>query len=137
VRMTPQRAVILEELRKTGNHPRADEVHALVKRRLPRVSLATVYRNLELLTRAGMIQTIELGGCPRRYDGWVEEHVHVRCLECGRLDDIGSALPSRMRKRAAELSGYEINGHNLEFTGLCPDCVTKRKGKRRREHGRS
>lgn len=131
MRMTPQRFIILEELRKTRNHPTADEVYELVRRRLPRVSLATVYRNLDLLTREGLIQTVELGGCPRRYDGWVDDHIHVRCLECGRVDDITDSVLGRARKRVEELSGYEIAGHHLEFTGKCRDCrktaTTKKK----------
>jgi Fur family ferric uptake transcriptional regulator len=130
--MTSQRSVILEELRKTKNHPTADEVYALVRRRLPRVSLATVYRNLDLLTQEGLIQTVELGGCPRRYDGWVDDHIHVRCLDCGRVDDITDGLLGRARKRVEELSGYSIAGHHLEFTGKCPDCEKKAKGRRRK-----
>jgi Fur family ferric uptake transcriptional regulator len=132
LRMTPQRSIILEELRKTKSHPTADEVYALVRRRLPRVSLATVYRNLDTLTRAGLIQTVELGGCPRRYDSWVDDHIHVRCLDCGRVDDITDGLLRRTRKRVEEVSGYSISGHHLEFTGRCPGCERKPRGRRRK-----
>lgn len=135
MRMTPQRSVILEELRKTNKHPTADEIYRIVKRRLPRVSLATVYRNLDLLTQAGMIQTVELGGCPRRYDGWVEDHIHVRCLDCGRVDDITDSVLGRARKRVEKLSGYEIAGHHLEFTGKCPDCRRAAGKKKKAEKG--
>jgi Fur family ferric uptake transcriptional regulator len=123
--MTTQRAVILEELKKSKDHPTADEVYSLVKRRLPRVSLATVYRNLDLLTQAGMIQTVELGGCPRRYDGWTEDHIHVRCVECGRVEDVRDGIIGRARDRAAKISGYNIDGHHIEFTGYCPACNKK------------
>ncbi len=137
MRMTPQRSIILEELRRTRKHPTADEVYAIVRRRLPRVSLATVYRNLDLLTKAGMIQMVELGGCPRRYDGWVDEHIHVRCLECGDVGDVSHGLLGRARERVEKLSGYEITGHHLVFTGLCPVCRRKAKTKRRKANAGS
>lgn len=137
MRMTPQRSIILDELRKTRSHPTADEVYALVRRRLPRISLATVYRNLDLLAQAGMIQMVELGGCPRRYDGWVEDHFHVRCNECGEVGDVSDGLLGRARERVEKLSGYDITGHHLEFTGMCPGCRKKARNRRRKGNGKS
>jgi Fur family ferric uptake transcriptional regulator len=135
--MTPQRSIILEEIRKTKTHPTADGVHALVRRRLPRVSLATVYRNLDLLARAGMIQKVELGGCPRRYDGWVDDHIHVRCVECGKVGDVSDGLLGRTRARVEKLSGYDITGYHLEFTGLCSECKKKAKTRGRKANAES
>jgi Fur family ferric uptake transcriptional regulator len=135
LRMTPQRSIILEELRKSKAHPTADEVYEVVRRRVPRVSLATVYRNLELLTQAGLIQTVELGGCPRRFDGRAGEHLHVRCLDCGKVEDISDGLLGRAKKRVGKLSGYRILGHHLEFTGRCPDCEKEGKGRRSKGNG--
>jgi len=137
LRMTPQRSIILEELRKTKTHPTADEVYASVRRRIPRISLATVYRNLDMLAKAGMIQMVELGGCPRRYDGWVDDHIHVRCTGCGKVGDVSDGLLGRARERVEKLSGYDITGHHLEFTGLCPACRKKAKTRRRKGNGRS
>ena len=137
MRMTHQRSTILEELRKSRTHPTADEVYASVRRRLPRISLATVYRNLDLLAQAGMIQMVELGGCPRRYDGWVDDHIHVRCTGCGEVGDVSDGLLGRARERVEKLSGYDITGHHLEFTGLCPVCRKKAKTRRRKTNARS
>ena len=137
MRMTPQRSIILEELRKTRGHPTADQVYSRVRRRLPRISLATVYRNLDLLAQAGLIQVVELGGCPRRYDGWVEDHFHVRCTECGEVGDVSDGLLGRARERVEKLSGYDITGHHLEFTGTCPDCRKKTSFRRRKSNARS
>lgn len=136
MRMTPQRSIILEELKRSRTHPTADEVYEVVRKRLPRVSLATVYRNLEKLTQEGLIQTVELRGCPRRYDGWVDEHIHVRCVGCGKVEDISDGVLYRAGERVGELSGYTILGHHIEFTGRCPRCEhreskNKRTGKRR------
>jgi Fur family ferric uptake transcriptional regulator len=59
--MTRQRRVILEELRKVNTHPSADEIYEIVRKRLPRISLGTVYRNLEILSESGDIQKLEPG----------------------------------------------------------------------------
>ena len=78
-RVTRQRRVILEELRKLTSHPTAPALYEVVRRRLPRISLGTVYRNLELLARAGFIQRLDLQGAEARFDGNPEHHYHVRC----------------------------------------------------------
>jgi len=68
VRKTEQRAVILDELRKCRNHPGADELYARVRGRLPRISLATVYRNLELMAARGLIRRLDPAAGSRRFD---------------------------------------------------------------------
>ena len=93
-RMTRQRAVILEELRKTTTHPTADELYGKVRERLPRISLGTVYRNLDFLADSGEIRRLEAAGTTKRFDGNMVEHQHVRCLCCGRIGDIMTPLPT-------------------------------------------
>ena len=121
-RMTRQRQVILEALRKVGSHPTAGEVYDMVRRRLPRVSLGTVYRNLEMLSECGMIQKLELGGAQRRFDGNARDHYHVRCIHCGRLEDAPVEPVAAVESALRRVSDYEIIGHRLEFIGLCPRC---------------
>ncbi|MHB0913547.1 MAG: Fur family transcriptional regulator [Armatimonadota bacterium] len=115
--MTRQRRVVLEELRKSKAHPTADEVYARVRRRLLKISLGTVYRNLEVLSGLGAIQTLDLGGA-RHYDGNPEAHCHVRCSGCGRVAD----LPESPIVPLAGGGGYDITGYRLTFTGYCPSC---------------
>jgi len=122
LRMTRQRQVILEALRKVSSHPTADEVYEMVRRRLPRVSLGTVYRNLEMLSERGMIQKLELGGSRRRFDGNVRDHYHVRCIRCGRLEDAPVESVAAVEDALRGATDYEIIGHRLEFIGLCPQC---------------
>lgn len=125
VRMNLRRRVILEELMSAACHPTAEELLALVRRRLPRVSLGTVYRNLDVLARNGLLRVVEVPGGPRRYDGELEEHSHVTCLRCGRVADV--ALPGIEIDdgHAARESGYEIVDHEVSFTGLCSECAAK------------
>lgn len=121
-RMTQQRRILLEELRGLRTHPTADEVYARVRRRLPRVSLGTIYRNLETLCRAGVIQKLDFPGSPRRFDGTTEVHYHVTCLDCGKVQDIRLEPPTHLEEAAREACGFQIVGHSLKFHGLCPKC---------------
>ncbi len=126
LRMTRQRRAILEALAGMRTHPTAHEVHRMVRRRLPRISLGTVYRNLELLSERGLIGKLEAGGSRRRFDADVREHYHVRCLGCGRVADVSVRLPGSLEGKIRRASDYEIVGHRLEWVGLCPKCTRKR-----------
>jgi Fur family ferric uptake transcriptional regulator len=128
-RMTRQRQVILEELRKANSHLTADEVYQIVRRRLPRISLGTVYRNLEVLSESGVIKKLELGGTQKLFDGKAETHYHARCIRCGRVDDVPGDLSSIISDVFRGVSDYEISGHELVLTGLCPDCKSHREEK--------
>jgi Fur family ferric uptake transcriptional regulator len=124
-RMTRQRKVILEELRKNNIHPSADEVYEMVRKRLPRISLGTVYRNLELLSEQGKIQKIEHAGSMKRFDGNPQKHYHIRCMNCDRLVDAPFDFLGDIEKKLGKSTDYKVMGHQLEFIGLCPDCFDK------------
>ncbi len=100
------------------SHPTAEDVYEMVRRRLPRVSLGTVYRNLELLAEAGAIQKIGTAGTRKRFDGNSRPHYHLRCLSCERVSD----------REAEGLGGFTVIGHSLEFCGFCPACRKKSPG---------
>jgi len=121
-RMTSQRKVILEELCKVDSHPTADRIYEMVRRRLPRISLGTVYRNLESMAQAGMIGKHEAAGSQRRYDGNPAGHYHVRCVSCGRLADVSVEAEPALDHLVRMDRGYRILGHRLEFVGICPAC---------------
>ncbi|MDY7010982.1 MAG: transcriptional repressor [Planctomycetota bacterium] len=129
LRMTRQRRVILEELRKVTSHPTADAVYGMVRRRLPNISLGTVYRNLEILSETGMIQKLELGGSARRYDGNPKIHYHIRCVRCGQVSDLPVGTLSALDRAIRKGFGYEILGYRLEFVGLCPKCKKAKNNK--------
>jgi len=122
LRITNQRDVILNELRSVKTHPTADELYTQVRRRLPRVSLATVYRNLEWLSEQGLAQKIEVGGRQKRFDGDISEHYHVRCQKCGRVADVEMEMLDNLEGRISQSCGFNVTGHRLEFTGLCAAC---------------
>jgi len=120
--MTTQRQVILDELKKLKSHPTAGELCQIVRRRLPRISLGTVYRNLEILSRQGMIQKLDVGGTEMRFDGTTDNHYHLRCLNCGKVADVDMDVIPGLELKADGAAGYEVLAHRLEFMGLCPDC---------------
>ncbi len=122
LRMTRQRKALLEAIQREETHPTADEVYRLVKRRLPRISLGTVYRNLDLLAAQGLVQKLEMGGTQRRFDAKHGRHYHVRCIRCGRVDDLSMRPLLAVERAARRATDYEITGHQLEFVGLCREC---------------
>src|SRR5262245_28931661 len=85
-RLTAPRHAVLEVVRGLKSHPTAEEVHRLVTRRAPGVSLGTVYRNLRLLVDAGLLG--ELPGPRARFDANTRAHHHFTCLRCGRIADV-------------------------------------------------
>ena len=125
-RMTRQRAVILEELRKTTTHPTADELYGKVRDRLPRISLGTVYRNLDFLADSGEIRRLEAAGTTKRFDGNMVEHQHVRCLCCGRIGDIMTPLPTPPVSGMHVPGFSEIRSARIEFDGICDQCASAR-----------
>ena len=122
LRMTTQRQVILEELRKLKSHPTAGELCQIVRQRLPRISLGTVYRNLEILSRSGVVLKLDVAGLEMRFDGTVDNHYHVRCLDCGRVADVDMVPVEGLERTIGQHSDFEVLGHRLEFVGHCPAC---------------
>lgn len=129
LRMTQQREIILEELRKYNGHPSADELFAKVKKRLARISLATVYRNLEILSEAGKVTKIEISGRQKRFDSQLGHHNHVYCLGCHKVDNIELGRKSALDFKPSDYKGYAVEGYRIEFKGFCPDCLKKKNTK--------
>lgn len=119
------RQIILEELQRYPGHPTAQEIYERVRQRLPRVSLATIYRNLEALVARGLVRKLESATDRRRFDGGLQDHYHLRCLACGRVEDAPLPLQEELNRLVGAQSNYLILGHNLEFYGLCPACRAK------------
>jgi len=129
-RNTRQRQVVLEELKKLDTHPTAADLYELARRRLPKISLGTVYRNLELLVEMGLVRKITTAGGEARFDTDVESHYHIRCIQCGRITDADGLEQEPLSTEIRELGGYEIVGYRLEFEGVCPTCSVEDQGER-------
>ena len=125
MRMTSQREIILKELQDSRQHLTADELYERVKKFMPRISLATVYRNLETLSEAGIIGKLEISGRQKRFDFDVHPHDHIYCLQCHRVDNIDFDRELVDPKAVASDQGYRITGYRVEFKGICASCRRK------------
>lgn len=124
LRLTGPRRVVLEVLRGTASHPTAEWVHRMVRRRLPRVSLGTVYRNLRLLVAEGLVAEIQ--GPHARFDANMAAHHHFTCLRCRRILDVDGPLAEpqagALRVRIAARTGLAVTHQRIEFFGRCSQC---------------
>ncbi|TKB27028.1 transcriptional repressor [Desulfopila sp. IMCC35006] len=127
LRMTNQREIILRELRKSRQHLSADELYDRVKLIMPRISLATVYRNLEILSEAGLIGKLEISGRQKRFDFDVSDHDHIYCVVCHKVDNLIIERNNVNVDRLGTAAGYAITGYRVEIVGICPECQKKAK----------
>lgn len=127
LRMTPQRQALLRVLGGRVHHPTADELYRRVRRILPSVSPATVYRNVQTLARAGVIAPLERAGGAVRYDPNLDEHHHFVCGSCGQVLDIYlTKVGYAVDRRKSRLAGAQIRSCGLQLHGICGDCRSSR-----------
>jgi len=123
-RLTRQRRIILEEMRNMRLHPNACELYDAVKSRLPHISLATVYRNLEILSEIGLVRKITISGRQKRFDINAGAHYHAHCILCGAILDIPvdpKVMPGLLDE-TGELDNFRVLETRIEFFGHCGAC---------------
>ncbi|MFQ5877264.1 MAG: Fur family transcriptional regulator [Acidobacteriota bacterium] len=120
-RPTRQRRTVFAALAACADHPTAEMLHRMARRRIPDLSLATVYKTLDLLVEARLAgRFVDVNGVAR-YDARTEPHDHRRCLRCGRVEDVN--LPRRSRRLAdIRVPGFAITGCHFELLGVCDRC---------------
>jgi Fur family ferric uptake transcriptional regulator len=121
MRLTNQRKMIMEQLQSVTTHPTADEIYGMVREKMPRISLGTVYRNLEVLSSLGLVRKLENAAGQKRFDGDMTPHHHIRCEVCGKVGDIFDA-PDISGIEQGLGTDFQITGFTLEFSGICPEC---------------
>lgn len=123
-RFTEQRAAVYRFLASTDVHPSADEVFLAVRRELPGISLATVYKSLETLVGCGLAVKLTYSDGSARYDGRTDPHHHARCVICGRVVDItGHLAEEQLASLRSHAEGFTVTGYRLELSGFCSDCA--------------
>lgn len=120
-----QRAAIMEELASVTSHPTAAEIYTMVRRRIPNISLGTVYRNLSLLADDGDIMRITTGEGTERFDAVSSNHYHFCCLGCGNVTDLPLSRQSGLEHEVEALTGATVERHSLIFYGKCSDCAAQ------------
>jgi Fur family peroxide stress response transcriptional regulator len=121
-KVTPQRLAIYETLRQTKSHPSAEMIFHELQPLYPTMSLATVYKTIEILKEIGLIQVLNLGEDSFRYDADTSNHPHVRCLKCGRVDDIMGIESDEFIELVSQQTSYKLTGQQFYFYGVCPKC---------------
>jgi Fur family ferric uptake transcriptional regulator len=120
--MTRQRDVILRVLRNLQSHPTADELYHAVRKQVPRISLGTVYRNLDVLCEQGLACRLEIGGGQRRYDAGMCPHLHGRCVRCDNVIDLPAETAPPVEIKLPDDLGFQLTEYRLELFGICRSC---------------
>jgi Fur family peroxide stress response transcriptional regulator len=122
LRITPQRIAIIKYVTNTQSHPSAEEIYKVIQKKYPMVSMATVYKTLDLLRKMSMIQELGFADGSARYEANIGRHINIICMRCGRIDDIDEHFLSTLESKVAEKSKYEIFGRRFELYGFCSEC---------------
>ncbi len=122
-RITPQRYAVLNILAQSAEHPSAESIHDELTHNYPTMSLATVYKTINLLKREGEILELEFSDLGNRYDGKKPyPHPHVICTDCGKIIDPSQLNLEEITNKMMQETGFKILTHRLDFYGICPDC---------------
>lgn len=123
-RVTPQRLAIHAVVGDLDRrHVTVDEVFALAGRRVPGISLPTVYATLELLEDIGLVRRVATEGGATVYDTRTDAHHHVACRRCGAIVDVDAPVDSAELLRAAEAMGFTPDGTQVVVRGVCAACA--------------
>jgi len=124
---TPQRVAICRLALHSRDHPTAQRIYSEVKELQPTVSLATVYKTLQILTELGLIQELDFPKSQARFDSYVEPHVNLVCLRCGNIRDLDDSTAREMVARIAATAEFTRMGHRLDIYGICKTCSSRTK----------
>lgn len=119
-----KRDAILQYLRSTDVHPSAETVYEHLKQSIPDLSLATVYRNLALFKKEGLVMSVSTVNGVERFDGNTKPHVHFACDSCDAVLDLHDLpLPEGLYATVESHSGCKVSDSHLLFTGTCRNCI--------------
>ena len=123
-KLTPQRRAILKAISGSHDHLTPAAIYDRVHHEHSGIGLVTIYRSLELLTRLGLLCEVHSGGSRRSYllRRPAEHHHHLICSDCGTVVDFTRCDLSELEQRLSNETGFKVNGHLLEFLGLCRNC---------------
>jgi Fur family ferric uptake transcriptional regulator len=123
LKVTSQRELILEVVRKGPSHFTAQEVFENVITLNPAIGFATVYRFLRTLTENNFVTEVRMGGMPARYEwGAKRHHDHLTCVNCNEIVEFENPDIERLQEKVAKEFGFTLTHHLLELYGVCPEC---------------
>ena len=119
---TPQRIAICRIALNSRAHPSAQQVYDEVKKIYPTVSLATVYKTLEVLRGIGLVQEINLPEGQARFDSYMNPHINMICLKCGTITDLDDITVKEIVRRVAAATKFKPTGQRMDVYGICRKC---------------
>jgi Fur family peroxide stress response transcriptional regulator len=121
-KVTPQRIAICLFALCSRDHPTAQRIYDEVRKVHPTVSLATVYKTLQILTEHGLIQELDFPQSQAKFDSYVEPHINLVCLRCGNIQDLDDDAAREIVERMTAKAGFERTGQRLDIYGICKAC---------------
>ena len=122
MRNSKKRTAILEYLAGSKEHPTASAVFHALSETDPKLSLGTVYRNLNQLVDEGLIIRLTVPGGSDRYDGASLQHSHIICDRCGRICDVPEETTRSLSKDIEAITGYKVFDTGMILHGICSEC---------------
>lgn len=126
-RKSRQREEILAFLQSTDTHPTAQQIYERLLPHFPSLSLGTVYRNLAILEKQGLVQRLRYGSTFDRYDAATHRHYHFICRRCETVYDLDLEIDPAVAEKADEISGHRVESHSIDFYGICRRCIEEEK----------
>src|SRR5262252_398240 len=130
VRLTRQRQILLDLIDQTGEHLDAERLYQMAKERDPKLNRVTVYRTLKMLKAGGLVDELDLmhyAGDQHYYETRLkQEHAHVVCLRCGKVEEFFGEPLQRLRRQVEAHFGFQILVARTEIGGYCAHCQTLR-----------
>jgi Fur family peroxide stress response transcriptional regulator len=126
-RATSQRIAICRFALNNREHPSAQKIYSEVKRVHLTVSLATVYKTLQVLKELGLVQELGFAQGETRFDSNAAPHINVVCLRCGNVIDVNDRVVGQVVARTASRTRFTVTGQRFDIYGICQKCAKRRK----------
>lgn len=124
-----QREQILDIFLKTENHPTINDLYDLVRKKDPKIGLATVYRTMEVIYDAGLARKVGFGDGIKHYEHKYkhQQHHHLVCLKCGKVIEVTSSKLEEIQRQLAKKHDFTITRATMRLFGICKTCKRKEK----------
>lgn len=124
-KVTPQRLAVWGAIEGVRTHPTAEMIYQRLYPENPTMSLATVYKTLEIFSKIGLVKVLDMGADSSRYDWDTHPHSHIRCIKCNKVEDLMDLNMGALTERVEKTTAYAVTDHQMNFEGICPDCQKK------------
>ena len=125
IAVTHQRQVLYQVMQETDGHPSPEEIYAKIKRRIPAISLATVYKNIHLFVESGVLREVSLHHGSRRVEMNQSAHHHMVCSRCKSICDVDGEELGLPAERKMLPGGFLVERYAVDVIGVCSRCQSK------------